>query len=1243
MLIPFIVTSTTKVGLTSGEVIILAVNGWSGLRDPHRITTNEPFRDVYICANAEPHTSQRWSVYFFMVTIIIEGVLLILALRKAWAFRQPVSGFTLMQELTRDSAVYFFIIFCVYSANLIIWAVNRDLGRLSFSTSNPDVEMTFHSSRTTSSGSLIPFRFGSRSDSPQRSGWAQARDSTDSFTNGRARRASTQSSYKGKEPAHDVYNGHASPTTTTFPFAPNVSIPSSRFKPSYDSPRPLTADGMPTKKARGSILVAASDVLGFKFGRRKPPIVRQPPPMPLILPGVIEISASRRDEEDEERDRLREVAAQSLGLQVMPTPETHSLDESVEEVDEGEDEVEKEHEDHSSADNVKTDAFVFTPLSPKGSTHSVVPPSPIPFNRFRSRSLITHSRANSISVSPTPPIPPFPATFTVIDQFQQSGTMLYKYYHPSSLRIFALSKNWRHRFMVLSSPTSLVPWNSGPPVSYLHLFKSSAGEEKEMERLEINEESVVFIAEEEVGGRKHVVKVGGVDVGAMKKDLNSEENGRTMWFLHIRDPAEAQKWITVIKTAILGQRTVRAGLGLPTLGGVEPRGDMDVMLSMRAQGLITPPTSSKPTLPQNGSPQNGTATLDRNYASSIASHHSQATVARAGSTGAVSTLKGLFTGATRPRSGSRATSINSQHDRDRDPLEDSFGSMGNHLLGRPTAADTSIRPHSVTTHASLPISGSVSPTEHRLERKIANERPALWTSTSTSTSSTVEAPVKTDRAVKSLSLGGGLSLQPPRKRWTSAGPARPAPDISASRSEENTLHTDIESTGERETELPSSPAASGFTFGTPEQEPNAPSIKSVSTLASSDNAATAEKSSNSTKRSSRRWSRQLGILPRRLSPPSGPPPSVPTNQESSLRLGRLSVEIPAVQSETASTHSVPSQKSFVSSLPSFSKRASAGSSVHSASSSVQSPAVSRPPSTQSHRLSMPPQRPPPTAALPPAPGQDKVTGNTPSVAPPSKPSFRDSVAHRTFRLSMIAPKPPPSGVLPPRPDETPSSKSHRRNSSTGVYSQKPSTLEAIPASPVPPVAPSPPFPPPMGPLPPTPTTPLSTTTSRPSRPVSRRMSLKKRLRILSAPSSTAAASAQLQLSSEMQPSDNVLNGVAPLRRPLTSLTPSSASPPPTPIAEKITMYQNDPSFLQIYTPVIPHLPPPRALPVPPESHPEIISLSPPPRRGSKQISVIGSDTDPLAVEEDKSPLDGERRLMSLSRPGSVVSLGILSV
>jgi hypothetical protein len=92
----------------------------------------------------------------------------------------------------------------------------------------------------------------------------------------------------------------------------------------------------------------------------------------------------------------------------------------------------------------------------------------------------------------------------------------------------------------------------------LHVFKSAGSEEKELERIEINEDSVVFVAEDEFGGRRSVIKVGGTDVGAMKKEYIVNEGGYSMWLLHIQDTADAQRWITNIKNAVLGQRYVLA-------------------------------------------------------------------------------------------------------------------------------------------------------------------------------------------------------------------------------------------------------------------------------------------------------------------------------------------------------------------------------------------------------------------------------------------------------------------------------------------------------------------------------------------------------------------------------------------------------------------------------------------------------------------------------------------------------------
>jgi hypothetical protein len=438
------------------------------------------------------------------------------------------------------------------------------------------------SSRAASPGPslLIPFRkFGARSDN------AQSREDTKSpdFFKGRRRRASIRSKLqdKGKEPANGSVD---SPTSVSgfgksylicrnsflrivmsFFWALSVghdSLPPSRYSVSssfisYGVARPSSADGPSTasRKSRGNFLGAASDALSFKFGRKRP-FIRQAP-MPIILPDVIEISAPRRDEEVEERHRLRDMAAQSIGLPVTMHPDTHSLQESVEE------EVEVEIKENGVSTNTVPETLdegnmrwgsmpnFATKTAHDSSLSIVVPPPALP-NRLRSGSLLAHSRSNSFTAVP---VPPFPTNIMALAQLNQAATTLQKYHPPSSLRIFALSStNWKTRYMVLSSSITLGTRGSSPQVSYLHLFRSSSGEEKEIERLEINEDSVVFVAEADVGGRKHVVKVGGVDVGALKKELSCEEGGRTMWFLHIPDPVDAQKWITTIKTTILGQR-----------------------------------------------------------------------------------------------------------------------------------------------------------------------------------------------------------------------------------------------------------------------------------------------------------------------------------------------------------------------------------------------------------------------------------------------------------------------------------------------------------------------------------------------------------------------------------------------------------------------------------------------------------------------------------------------------------------
>lgn len=685
-------------------------------------------------------------------------------------------------------------------------------------------------------------------------------------------------------------------------------------------------------------------------------------------------------------------------------------------------------------------------------------------------------------------------------------------------------------------------------------------------------------------------------------------------------------------------RTVRAGL-IPayTLGNNEPHGDMDVMLSIRAQALVTSP-NSKPRSTHSAS-QN--TSQDRYYASSTSSHSatSQRTGQKtAGGSGPVSALKGLFSN--RPRSASGAISVDFERQQEREVNNESFTNMRS-LLGklRPKTPDR----HSVTAPvvviASPPLSDPVDSIDRRIDRKILTEQqPVQWTTAD-------QLPVNKDRANRSLSLGA-LSLQPPpRKRWTSTRPTSDfsTPDLPGVGRKPNDIVVqvnDLSVSGPRlsmdraEIEAPCTPnQLSTFDFGAPEQKSRAPSLRSVSTVNSGDLAFGIERSSSSTKRSSGpgRWSRQ-GILPNRLTPPSEPPPAIPGDH---LTPG---LHPYTAQRTPSPTPSRSSQKSVVSTLPSFSKRASVSSarsvnsydaarySISTGASSSTNGAISIR-STASHRASMPPPRPPPTVALPPAPIQEPQDTLSPSEAP-SKSSFRNSVAQRAFRLSTTAPKPPPSTNLPPRPDE-PELKAHRRSSSSNHSIHGHSTqLESIPGSPTSTSKSISPFPPPDGPLPPTPHIALLPSLQIP--PVKRPPSIKQRLRMLSAPSPSAG-----QLEKNMpDPSQQSTVDVA---------SPNFMTPPSTPIGEKITLFQNDPSFLQMHTPTLPFQSPNLSLFSPPsEENAGITSLSPPPRRGSKQLLETELEGPRRIAVPDETLLTvgGEVRHLSLSRPGSMMSINV---
>ncbi|THV05212.1 hypothetical protein K435DRAFT_117126 [Dendrothele bispora CBS 962.96] len=1255
--------------------------------------------------------------------------------------------------------------------------------------------MPFSNSRPTSPNkNHLPFH--RKTDSSFAVSSSQTRSAQ--LSNGIMRSAS-----KGKERAHDddlSILQNSTHNTTSRPLSmTGISVSSA----------PVSSSPSKRSSTRGSILVQATDVLGnIKFGRRRKSIRSpvSPPRMPIILPEVIEISAPPPDVEVEERDRLREEAAQALGLGAPTTVEGLASNAHHDGLlhDRGEDENEREEADfqqeeaevsidretlaesisrtsesapapnnqfHHIPHPFTSTASVSIPPSPKSPTHTVVI-----HGRHRSGSMpaaphIHHNRSSSIISTP---VPPFPSTHSSLMQFIQQSSTFPKYYPSSSLRIFALTRQWKNRFLVLSTPTALptLSRNHSPSVSYLHLFKSSAAEEKEIERLEINEDSVVFVADEEVGGRRHVIKVGGKDVGALKKEFNIEEGGRTMWLLQITDPSESQKWITSIKTAIFGQRTMRAGLGhsSPLASGVvEPRGDMDVMLSMRTQGMISSPTRTKFEIPDqpNGtttsisSPQRSpTQDATHSYAPSVASVRSQSAVPKSSNGNAVSALKGLFSGNNsvgRPRSSSRATSIVESENGEesgntlmsilRSPTTDSLadspggsrvnaqsGTHPTHLARALSVGSVSPPPSSImnrlpsqrgsilSTISGLPHSSDSGMGVHtpavdlRIDRKILTNPISVEGDQFVVPQAKEPSTSNVDRATRTMSVGSISLLPPPRKRWTSMGspsiastdsPAATSPQLPPdTHSEMGVMGFHVQNASSAsivEADEPSSPPQSTSFFGTPPHRPRSPSsksIRSVSTLASSHSvtnsvhasAGSPGVSSIGTKRNSgKRWSRQL---PQRLTPPSIPPPAIPGSQTPNGNVNASS-SVQTLRHPYLTEGRSSSQSSVISNLPSkFSKRASASSAFSvKTTSTTQSKSsghvnvnagttngiVPHSRTGSSNRSSIsPPPRPAPTFALPPAPVSAPVnppkespsnsTSPTPHSAPTSKrSSLRESVTNRALRLSLSAPKPPPSSVLPPRPDEDTSphtrnrSQGHSRNPSGSSQNQNGSILYSIPGSPSPPSPPlTNPFPPPRGPLPPPPPVPDDSIEPLPVLPPpSRHSSIKQRLRILSAPSTISSSSSHVS-------------------RPSTStIMSSNTSPPSTPgigTENRLGYIQipphqgnnssgngnNDSSFLSLLTPATP-LPTPKIHTLTEPDPEAVVPLSPPPRPKRTsipeyQMEFNNSNRDepapplpdpmpdplPSAVAPESSD-NNSNKLLSLSRHGSVISLGIVSM
>ena len=666
---------------------------------------------------------------------------------------------------------------------------------------------------------------------------------------------------------------------------------------------------------------------------------------------------------------------------------------------------------------------------------------------------------------------------------------------------------------------------------------------------------------------------------------------------------------------------MRAGLGLPvhTPDGNEPRGDIDTMLTMRAQGIgaISSPTPKRSTMPefsgfrlQNTPSVQPEAVPDASLRSSPLSIRSQATTHKSLSSGPVLALKGLFSGATRPRSSSYATSVAEELEN----TEESFGAIRNSLLGMRQNVD-SASVHSATpkTGGSTSVTISVAPPtfpssppapEQLIDRKITYDLPS-WTDSNGGSDMKLNIN-RLDRAF-SVPRGTLSPLQlPPHRRASLASSSSLKPLVSNDDPPLYNLNGNHSLAGnfglgpsppeEAETQPPASPTTTGTTASTPDQRARAGSLQSVSTVGSQEMGRP------------RRWSRRA-VLPKRSMPPNGPPPAVPEGQN----LARLSIDRSSSRGSSA-----VSPLSVVSGPSTASKRESNSSAYSTSTSSTSNSRgsgsfLSRHSGSQ-RRSIVPPPLPAPTFAPPPPPERPQSPQSPPSTASATKNNFRNSIAQRAMRLSLTSPNPPPSSGLPPRPGEQ-LPNFHRRSSSSQSYSsstgQIPSTSK-IPSGPR--------FPPPNGPLPPPPA---------PLAPISRHTSLKQRLRILSTPSSSPATNhSSLPAHVHSTPISSVL------------ISDLYVSQPSTPIGEPITL---DPNFLLLSDPEPTPRPETFQRPPMPDSFanvPEIVSLSPPPRRGSRQLTNIEKEKLCTLTTSDRSDTipSPEDPPYPLRRRGSMGSL-----
>ena len=689
-------------------------------------------------------------------------------------------------------------------------------------------------------------------------------------------------------------------------------------------------------------------------------------------------------------------------------------------------------------------------------------------------------------------------------------------------------------------------------------------------------------------------------------------------------------------------RAEKSGLRHVTLEpkAAEPRGDMDVMLSMRAQNVNSAATQTthkaakslqpiadetRPSLSTDDHVESNSSRVKTS--SPTPTVRSWASDNKPNST-AVSTLKGLFASPGRPRSPSRASSALSKDKEFEDSV--SFSSRGNTLLSllRSNGAvsetpviPTHANPNNATTTSVDTIQGfsisSLSKVQVTLDQPIVKDLDSVDLSNVDVT------------ATKDPSHIWGSSQQslppPPRSRrpWTSSGvpgsiidskgivtrPGRSS--FQGSSNASIRVSYEAGSGSSRERHSSDSVRITNGGFDTHDLKLKRTSISStVSSVASGFHERDPRNPGHcaAPKRRSR-----MGNLPQMLTPPSGPPPLVPPQTESTagLALHPYAAERSISQNSTAASPSLETADDSYSA----SKRLSTSSIISlSSMSTTQSRAnkfrlsnnFSTGSAIPSKRASMPPPRPVPTFAIPPTPTTENSQSGSPVLR---RLSFRDSLIHKPIKTVGTA------NAFPRKSQD--SDNSRRPSTSTGSVSISLASVGSRPFGPRPP--------PPIGPLPPTPGHVPSP---------GQRTSIKRRLRLKSAPTP----------SPKQSPSMMSQDAPKTLQSDISNLNDSILNSSVVLLGEPITTKQNDLDFLDSIATEhihpnsssgevnsVQHLPETSTSPVqvsivsrnehilyPAGSSPdtlELKSLSPPPRRGARQLFTHQAFNHSQSVQE----------------------------